>query len=327
MKFVRNENYWGEQPYYDEVIVKYIPEASARLQALQNGEIDMIFGSALVSWDDYEQATQLTNIQGVVSADDSNTRNLVLNASRGALADLSVREAVEYAIDKQAVSDGLTYGYETPATSLFQDGIPYTDVELNVEREYDQEKANDLLEEAGWTLNSETGIREKDGETLVLQLTYDSGIALNKPLVTAIKSQLEEVGIEVETVGQEQMTWWQEGVAGNYDLTVWNTEQPYTCPHNFFLPMLSRSPHTPSLQGIEGSDRFLSLIQEFQTTNDELRVKEIFNELLNFDNDNVLDLPLTYVKDVVVFNTDKISDYTFTSTPMFFDITQITPAE
>ncbi len=31
VRFVRNENYWGEQPYYDEVIVKYIPEASARL--------------------------------------------------------------------------------------------------------------------------------------------------------------------------------------------------------------------------------------------------------------------------------------------------------
>lgn len=57
VRFVRNENYWGEQPYYDEVIVKYIPDASARLQALQSGEIDLIYGSALLTWDDYQQAT------------------------------------------------------------------------------------------------------------------------------------------------------------------------------------------------------------------------------------------------------------------------------
>lgn len=327
VKFVRNENYWGEKPYYDEVIVKYIPEASARLQALQNGEIDMIFGSALISWDDYEQATQLPDIKGVVAGQDSNTRNLVLNASRGPLTDKRVREAIAHAVDKQGISDGLTYGNETPAIKLFQDQIPYTDGKLNVERSYDPEKAKALLDEAGWILNSKTGIREKDGQSLALVLNYDSGIAFNKPLVTVIKSQLGEAGIEVSTVGQEQMTWWKEGVAGNYDLIIWNTEQPYTCPHNFFLPMLARTPHTPSLTGIEGSDKFLSLIKEFQTTNDAGRVEEIFTELLNFDNDNVLDLPLTYVKDVAVFNEKKISDYTFTSTPMFFDVSKIRPAE
>ena len=131
VRFVRNENYWGEQPYYDEVIVKYIPDASARLQALQSGEIDLIYGSALLTWDDYQQATSLPNIAGAVAESDSKTRNLVLNAS-GVLSDLRVREAVAYAIDKETLSEGLTYGEETPADHLFPDGIPYTDVELNV---------------------------------------------------------------------------------------------------------------------------------------------------------------------------------------------------
>ena len=253
VRFVRNENYWGEQPYYDEVIVKYIPDASARLQALQSGEIDLIYGSALLTWDDYQQALSLPNIAGAVAESDSKTRNLVLNAS-GVLSDLKVREAVAYAIDKETLSEGLTYGEETPADHLFPDGIPYTDVELNVVRTYDPEKANALLDEAGWVLNESTGIREKDGQALSLKYTYDSGDALNKSLATAVKSQLAAVGIDVETEGQEMMTWWQEGVAGNYDLIMWNTEQPYTSPHNYFIPMLSRSPHVPSLTAVEGSD-------------------------------------------------------------------------
>ena len=326
VRFVRNENYWGEQPYYDEVIVRYIPDASARLQALQSGEIDLIYGSALLSWDDYEQATSLPNIEGAVAESDSKTRNLVLNAS-GTLSDLRLREAIAYAIDKETLSEGLTYGEETPADHLFQDGIPYTDVEYNVTRTYDPDKANELLDEAGWTLNESTGIREKDGQTLTLKYTYDSSDALNRSLATAVKSQLEAVGIEVETEGQEMMTWWQEGVAGNYDLIMWNTEQPYTSLHNYFIPMLSRSPHVPSLTAVEGSDKFLALIEEFQTTDDPTRVQEIFDQLLNFDNDNVLDLPLLFVKDMIVYNTDKIAGYDFSSTPMFFDVRLIQPAE
>ena len=91
--------------------------------------------------------------------------------------------------------------------------------------------------------------------------------------------------------------------------------------------MLSRSPHVPSLPAVEGSDEFLALIEEFQTTDDSARVQEIFDELLNFDNDNVLDLPLLFVKDMIVYNTDKIADYNFASDYAFLDVTQITPAE
>ena len=54
-------------------------------------------------------------------------------------------------------------------------------------RTYDPEKANALLDEAGWVLNESTGIREKDGQALSLKYTYDSGDALNKSLATAVK--------------------------------------------------------------------------------------------------------------------------------------------
>lgn len=224
VRFVRNENYWGEAPYYDEVIVKYIPEASARLQALKNGEVDLLYGSALLSWDDYEQALAIPSVQGAVAEADSEIRNLILNASGTALSDLRVREAVAYAIDKQSLSDGLTYGNESVANALFPSDIPYTDVALYTVRTYDQAKAAELLDAAGWALNSATGIREKDGVALSLKYTYDSGESMNSMIATTIKSQLAAVGIEVVTEGQEMMTWWQEGLAGSYDITMWNTE-------------------------------------------------------------------------------------------------------
>lgn len=326
VRFVRNEDYWGEKPWYDEVIIKYIPEASARLQALRNKEVDLLYGSALLSWDDYDQAVMIPGVAGAVSGTDSATRNLILNAS-GLLADPDVREAVACAIDKQALCDGLTYGNERPAAALFPENIPYAKVPLHITRTFDQDQARTLLDEAGWLLNDATGIREKDGRVLTLRYTYDTGESMNKPLATAIKSQLREVGIEVQSEGQEMMTWWQEGLAGNYDLTMWDTEQPYTSPHNFFIPMVNRSPHVPSLAGLEGSDQFQALILQFQQTDDPVKVQSIFDELLNYDNDNLLDLPLMYSKDMVVYNTETIAGYEFTGTPMFFDIRKVEPVK
>lgn len=55
--FVRNENYWGERPYYDKIVAKYIPDNASRVQALKTGEIDLIYGSAELSYEDYNQAS------------------------------------------------------------------------------------------------------------------------------------------------------------------------------------------------------------------------------------------------------------------------------
>lgn len=326
VQFVKNKNYWGEEPYYDEIIVKYIPEASARLLALQKGEIDMIYGSTLISWDDYKQATAHDKIKGIVSPVDTKTVSVVLNAVNPMLSDKSVREAMAYGIDKQAICDGLFYGNQNPAPDLFPDGNFLSDVKLNTVRTYDKGKAEQLLDSAGWKMNRSTGLREKDGKTLSFKLTYDSGEAMNKMLATTIKSQLKGIGIDVQTQGQDMMTWWKEGVAGNYGLIIWGTEEN-TEPQINFPKMINSSPHTPSLKAIAGNDKFLADIQETLVTNDQAKVNELFGRILNFSNDNVLELPLYYGKDMILFNQDKIEDYVFTDTPSMFEIDNIKPAQ
>ena len=126
-RFVRNENYWGNAPYYDEVVIKYIPESSSRLQALQTGEVDLIYGADLLSYDDYYQALSLEGIKGAINDGNTLTRNLVLNASSVILNDIKVRQAIACAVNKEEITEGLTYGCETPATTLFAPGAPYTE--------------------------------------------------------------------------------------------------------------------------------------------------------------------------------------------------------
>ena len=203
-RFVRNEDYWGDAPYYDEIIVKYIPESTSRIQALQNGEIDMIFGSALLSYDEYVQVTAMDGMAGQISESDTRVRDLVVNASRPLLTDLKVRQAIAYAIDKESLSENLTYGHEKAAELPFTEGSPYMDIVLEQTYSYDQEQSNLLLDEAGWVMNDSTGIREKDGQSLSLVLTLDSAYgSFDHSVATVIKDQLKK-GIKRPGKGKQQ---------------------------------------------------------------------------------------------------------------------------
>ena len=326
-RFIRNEHYWGKAPYYDEIVVKYIPEASSRLQALQTGEVDLIYGADLLSYDDYNQALSLTGIKGAINTGNTLTRNLVLNASGSILSDIKIRQAIASAINRKEITTGLTYGHETPAVTLFAPGAPYTDISYNNTWNYDVDKANTLLDEAGWIMNTGTGIREKNGKKLTLQYTYWTDISLAQDIALAIKTQLAKIGIDIATIGQDQMTWWTEGVAGHYDITTWNTEGSYTEPHKFLQESLGADPHAVSLKALKDFQRYANAVNMFSTSADPKIVQEAITTALNISNDNVIDFPISYAKDLAVYNSSKIASYTFSSVPQFFDVNNVTPVE
>ncbi|MDD3415027.1 MAG: ABC transporter substrate-binding protein [Lachnospiraceae bacterium] len=325
--FVRNENYWGDAPYYDEIVAKYIPEASSRLQALKTGEIDLIYGSSEMSYEDYNQAASIDGVEGKFASSGSTVRNLTMNFN-GNLSDLRIRQAIAYAVDKEGISDGLTYGFEPVANTIIPDGTKYSDITGSIQYSYDVDKANQLLDEAGWVLNTSTGIREKGGNPLHIVFTYSTDDASTKSIATLIKSQLAEVGIDMEVKGLEKMEWYMGFLtADGFDITSMSTFYNYAMPHCWYSAMLAQMPQDVSIPLLENSDEFISELSEFKTCNDDARLKEIFQSLIGSDLDQVLDLPLTYQMDMIVYNKSKIADYNFASDYQFFDPAQITPVE
>ena len=104
--FEANENYWGEQPKIKKITVKVIPDNQTRMLALEKGEIDMIFGKNMIDADAINQYTG--NDKFTVSlSDPTSTRQIVLNTTRDVLADKEVRQALQHATNKQAISDGM----------------------------------------------------------------------------------------------------------------------------------------------------------------------------------------------------------------------------
>lgn len=320
-RLVKYEDYWGDLSAYpfDEIIIKTIHDENSRLMALQNGEVDVIYGSMFVSPEQYQQGLSMEGVSGKAAEHYATTLNLTLNCAKSNLSDVRVRAAIEHAIDKQALSDGITYGLEVPTDSPFPKELKYCNVDT-VTRGYDVAKANALLDEAGWLMNESTGVREKDGEALHLVFTYDSGEAINRQLGIALQSMLAEVGIELETMPQDIYVWWGGCVAGEYDITLWNVSlEPHTVPGRLFISWPICTAHTPSLQGLEDSDVCISLIEEFSKTDDEKRVAEIFAELFHYSANNVLNIPLMFTRDVILYRTDVVADYNFLDNTRFFE--------
>lgn len=326
--FVRNENYWGDQPYYDKIVAKYIPDNASRVQALKTGEIDLIYGSAELSYEDYNQAIAIDGIKGEFAPSGSTIRSIILNFN-GNLSDLSVRQALACAIDKEAISEGLTDGYEPVADTIVPDGTPYSDINGTVKYTYDVDHANELLDAAGWVMNDSTGIREKDGVQLQVTFTVPTDDSTVGSIATLLQSQLAEVGIDVEIKSQEKMEWY----AGYLEASGWDITAMtagffnYGMPHCWFSAMMAQMPEDVSIPLLDNSEEFIAALSEFKTCNDDTRLRELFELLINTDLDQVLDVPLTHQMDMIVYNTNKIADYNFTSDYAFLDVTQITPAK
>ncbi len=308
--FRKNKDYWDGEPAYERIVVKYIPDAATRLKALQTGEVDVIFSSTMITNNEFKQATSMAGVKGEMS-EGSRTRALALNASGEKLADLRVREAIVYAIDKKELGEGLTYGYEKPAEEMFETRIPNITNEGLNKRGFDAAKAAELLDQAGWKLNGSTGYRELDGKPISLRFTYETGDTFNKELATALQGQLKKVGLQVEVAGSDVMTWWTECVEGKFDITIWDSKGAPEDPHHFIGPMLDQTAHTAALARLPEADEFNARILQVQHTRDDSAVTSGYNELLNFLNDKAIVVPVTRAKELILYREDKVADYSF----------------
>ncbi len=119
------------------------------------------------------------------------------------LQDIRVRQAIIAGIDRQKIVDTLfTDSYPLATGVLAENARGYVDTSENYV--FDQDRAEQLLDEAGWTPGSD-GIREKDGEKLVLTFNEALPQPRSKDVVTLVQEQLAEIGIGVEIFPGDQV--------------------------------------------------------------------------------------------------------------------------
>ncbi len=184
--------YWGEAGQIDEIIFRVIDDPTARRQALESGSID---GYDLVGPAD----TAALEEDGftMVSRPPFTILYLAFNQAVEELQDPQVREALSYAIDKDAlISQVLPEGTEK-ATQFMPDSVNGWNPDVTT-YDYDPDRARELLAEAGYD------------ESNPLELTFNYPVNVSRPympdpeqIFTVLSSQLEEVGVQTTPQSNE----------------------------------------------------------------------------------------------------------------------------
>jgi len=198
MTLVPNERWWGSTPRLERITWRAIA-ADATAQAFANGEIDAFEIGA--DPDAYQRALRVADA-AVRKAGGPNFRHFTFNSEGGPLRERTIRQAIVHALDRESIGASDLAGIDWPVTPLNnhvflhgQEG--YVDVAAETGLDYDPEKARALLEEAGWTAGDD-GIREKDGEKLVVRFTRLATVTVSENEALQARAQLREVGIRLD---------------------------------------------------------------------------------------------------------------------------------
>ena len=290
--FERNENYWGEAPAIRKITVKVIPDNQTRIMALESGEIDLIFGKNMIDADAISQYLDSDRFT-VGLSDPTSTRHIVMNTTHEILGDPAVRKALQHATDRQTISDGIFYGLEQPADTLYATTVPYCNVGLKP-YEYSTETAAQLLDEAGWVLGSDK-MRAKNGKQLALDLLYNSDSVTEKTIAEYLQSEYLKLGISMTIHGEEEQSYRDNMKAGNFDMVFnicWG--MPYD-PQSSLAAM--RAPvygDYAAQQGLEDKAEIDEAITKILTSTDETERQELYQSVLTNLHEDAMYLPLTY---------------------------------
>ncbi|MDD4428744.1 MAG: ABC transporter substrate-binding protein [Paludibacter sp.] len=229
-ELVRNDKYWQETPAAEKIHTKFIADNDAITTALQSGELDYanvpVSGVSLFENNaDYQ----------VTPYDTGRVYFLYINPGYTFTQDAALREALQYAFDRESYVDGIYDGRGKATTTIFPEWSGYSDTSVAAQPEYNIETAKKILQDTGYVDTNNDGFLEKDGKKVTLAITCYPNNSF-KELSEAIQASLKEIGIDSQiTVSESIVADLQEGNynLGTYGYTTLNLGDCY----NFLEPV------------------------------------------------------------------------------------------
>jgi nickel transport system substrate-binding protein len=297
--FHRNEHYWGTPPRMEKLLIKVIPDPNTRAVAFETGEVDLIYGDGQISLDTFDRFRNDPRYRTVISHPMS-TRSLAINSGRGATRELAVRQAIQHAVDKDAIVKGVFLDTEIKADTLYSANIPYCDLGLPPYR-YNPQEAEKILSEAGWNRDASNGARTKEGRILAVDLCFVGNDAVMKAVAEVLQSDLQQVGFKVNLLGEETDSFYKRQKSGEFDLIFNNTWGPPYEPHSFLSSWRIPSHADYKAQaGLPMKKEIDEAIGRVLVSTDEGIRQNTYREILSTINEQAVYLPLTYTTGLIV---------------------------
>ncbi|MFS0574314.1 ABC transporter substrate-binding protein [Sporosarcina sp. 179-K 3D1 HS] len=288
---VKNEEYWiADLPKLDKIIYKVIPDNSARLTALKNGELDIMVS---LNPSDLSSVESDSNLR-VLLRPPLNVGYLSINNLKAPLDNPKVRQAISHAVDKKGIADAYFYGLAEPVKNV----LPSASWAYNDDIEgydYDLDKAKALLEEAGYP----------DGFDLEFSVTSNSRIYMQQPtkMVEAMKASFEKIGINVKVVTLEWPTYLEQIRNGDHSIGLIGWVGDNGDPDNFLYSLFSKN------NAVKGSaqnhtfymnDEVSDLLMQAKSVIDQEERTKIYKKVQELVFKDAPSVPLVEVSEAVV---------------------------
>ena len=313
--YTRNAKYsWAPEgmkaPEFTTLRVQILPEASVRSGSVTSGEIDLAsqLPPNLVSQVKGKAAVTSVQVPGL-------PYSLFLNEKNGVFADQKVREAFTRAIDVDTAVDKIFFGQFPRAWSILGPTTPGYDKSLEKTWPFDKDRANALLDEAGWTQRGADGVRMKDGHRLTANwIAWTPVSDDHAALANAVQSDLKAVGFEITRETLEPGAYNAKYGPKTFDITDWD--------FSGVDPDLLR-PHlaTDGFQNASSvSDpRLDQLLKDGIATTDDAARAKVYAQVQEWNAEQDAIVPL-YVTSAITAAGERVSGLTFDiyGRPLFF---------
>ena len=185
-----NPDYWGKKPSFGQVVFRTIPEMASLTAALQAGEVDI---ASNITGDDAKRLGTGGKVS-VKQFDTTSTHWLGMLNTKAPYTDQRVRQALNYAVDRDAIVQGIFGGLAKPMRSPLFPGLPYYTEQPAYD--YNPAKAKQLLSDAG------------QGGGFQAVLLYPT-LGLVPTVSQAIAENFRQIGVQLTLDGRESAVWGQ----------------------------------------------------------------------------------------------------------------------
>jgi len=279
---VPNPYWYGGTPAIKNITVQYITDTNTLLINMLTGQMD-ICSEGLTLADGVQVSEKMGNKYTVVNNPTSNIGELVINLDSEWFKDVRARQAWYYGIDRKLLSlkgmVGLDAAYSCiPACSIYYEPVL-------AKYNYDPDKANQLLDAAGWKWNAAHTQRVlPSGKPAVLDIPYSEGATFREREVTIIEPMLAKIGIKVNHNPTDFDKLLDSETAGSYDISLHSVTFPTFDISSAITGWLSTEIPTPA-NGMQGQNvqryanpKIDKIINEIKVTRDTTKLKELYHE-------------------------------------------------
>ena len=262
VKVNKNPDYWGDKPHLDSVTWTVVPDANTRKLQLQGGQID------IDEFPDWSGFGTLKNTPGIKATAFPSTRidYIAFNEQRTPFADVHVRRAIAYALDREAMVKSVLYGNGQAADSLLSPGTPFYAKNPDAPS-FDLDKAKQELAQSSQPNGFSTSILINAGDP-------------NEVSVSQImQSQLKEIGIDVKITSLDATAKRAARNAQDFDMVILGWTMDIPDPDEWTSFAVDPEGGSHSAYTSYNNPEVIALNKQAQTETDDAKRADLYEQL------------------------------------------------